>query len=199
MTQATAKESDAELKTRYGPFRLIAFEFPSGSAHAALVKGDLSAVEHPLVRVQSACLTATALGAVGCDCADQMDEALRLVSDAGAGLVLYLDQEGMGHGLVEKVLHFREINRGADTYEAALRRGVDPDVRDYAETAIILRELIGDRSIRLLTNNPEKEARLQQVGVTIWDSLPIESEPTEANRGYLQAKKLKLHHRLTKV
>lgn len=199
MTQAVAKESDADFKTRYGPFRLIAFEFPSGNAHAALVKGDLSEVEHPLVRVQSACVTATALGAVGCDCADQMNEALRLLSDEGAGIALYLDQEGMGHGLVEKVFHFREINKGADTYEAALRRGVDPDVRDYAEAAAMLHELIGDRSIRLLTNNPEKEARLRQAGVTIWESVPLETEPTDANRGYLQVKKLKLHHRLTKV
>ena len=199
MNHNQMREVDAEFKTRYGPFRLIAFEFPSGRSHAALVKGDLSQVEHPLVRLQSACLTATALAAIGCDCKDQLDLSLQLVQASGVGCVIYLDQEGMGHGLYEKVAHFRVMNQGFDTYEAAIQRGVEPDVRDYTEAAAVLAELVGDASIRLLTNNPAKESRLRDAGVAIYETEPIEPEPTQANRDYLRVKKLKLHHRLSKV
>lgn len=191
--------TQARFNTRYGPFQLMAFQFPSGATHAALVRGDLAAEEHPLVRVQSSCVTGTALAAVGCDCGEQLEQSLHMVAERGSGIVLYLFQEGMGHGLLEKVAHFREMNDGADTYEAAVRRGVDPDVRDYDETAVILHHLIGDRSIRLLTNNPEKMRRLEAAGVHVFERVPNETEPTDANRAYLQVKKHKLGHLLTRV
>jgi 3,4-dihydroxy 2-butanone 4-phosphate synthase / GTP cyclohydrolase II len=195
----TVQTAESPYLSRHGRFKLMAFAFSSGVTHVALVKGDPAQEEHPLVRVQSACLPSTALGGITCDCADQMDLAMQMVAAQGVGCILYLMQEGRGHGLLEKVAQFSEMSEGFDTVEAALRHGVEPDVRDYSDAAEMLSHLVGNRSIRLLTNDPARVHRLTCAGVAINERLPIEVEPTEFNRPDLLVKKHKMGHLLSRV
>jgi len=156
-------------------------------------------IDLPLVRVQSSCLTSIAFGALTCDCADQLHMSLRLIADLGVGCVLYMTQEGRGHGLLEKVSQLEEVRLGLDTVHAALRRGVEPDVRDYGDASVMLRWLLGDRPIRLLTNNPTKLLGLEACGVRIGMRVPIEVPPTDYNMEDLQVKKQKMGHILTNL
>ena len=199
MTEAWKRSSEAEFGSAFGRFRFVAVETPSGREHGALVAGDLSLPGPLLVRVQSACVTGTALGALLCDCRQQIELALTAIGNAEAGLFLYLDQEGRGHGLVEKVAHFAEINSGADTWEAAVNRGVEPDRRDYEDAAAIIRMLAGDRALRVMTNNPEKLDGLSATGLEVAERVPLETDPTPTNRAYLQAKKRRMGHLLERV
>jgi 3,4-dihydroxy 2-butanone 4-phosphate synthase/GTP cyclohydrolase II len=195
-----ADTSSTPFASEFGVFELRAFGFRDGSEHAALVTGNPSRDERPLVRIQSSCLTGTSFGALLCDCRQQLHEALRLIAREGSGCVIYLDQEGRGHGLVEKIRHIADIAAGSDTVEAALRRGVPPDARDYDHAASILKAVVGTpRPIRLLTNNPEKIARLEASGVQVGERLSIETEPTDGNREYLLVKKRRMGHLLTRV
>lgn len=192
--------SSTPFASRFGSFELRAFELGDGSEHAAIVAGSPDLDARPLVRVQSSCLTGTAFGALLCDCRQQLQDSLSLIAAEGSGCVLYLDQEGRGHGLVEKIRHIADIAAGSDTVEAALRRGVPPDVRDYSGAATVLRAVLGgDRPIRLLTNNPEKIRGLTDAGLTIAERVPLEVEPTDGNRDYLRVKKERMGHLLTRV
>ena len=191
-------KSQAEFASTHGQFRLVAMEV-EGREHLALVSGDPAKVDRPLVRVQSACLTGTALGALLCDCQAQLEMALSTINAEGAGVFLYLDQEGRGHGLVEKVEHLAEMNAGASTLEACVRRGVPPDKRDYGDAVALVHDLIGSTPVRVLTNNPEKLERLRAAGLEISQRVPLETEPTPTNRDYLRVKKEQMGHLLTVV
>jgi 3,4-dihydroxy 2-butanone 4-phosphate synthase / GTP cyclohydrolase II len=190
--------TQARFRSSLGTFVLHAFEV-DGREHVALVCGMPSTVDAPFVRIQSACLTGTALLAELCDCRQQLHEAMRRIAADGTGIVLYLDQEGRSHGLVEKVAQLDLIAHGSDTVDAARSRGKDVDLRRYDEAAAILGGLIGDRPIRLLTNNPEKLARVETAGVKVMERVSLETPPTPGNRKYLRTKKERLGHMLTNV
>ena len=190
--------TQARFRSGLGVFTLHAFDIDDHE-HVALVAGTPSADDAPLIRIQSSCITGTAFLAELCDCRQQLHEAMRRIADDGAGVVLYLDQEGRSHGLVEKVAQLDLIAGGADTVDAARARGKDIDLRRYEEAASILQSLVGDRPIRLLTNNPEKLVRVQAAGISVAERLPLETEPTPGNRIYLQTKKKRMGHLLTSV
>ena len=184
----------AELPTRYGPFEMVAFaEVGSGVEHLALVRGDLS-IGEPLVRVHSECLTGDVLGSRRCDCGDQLDRALHLVSAEPAGVVVYLrGHEGRGIGLAAKVRAYALQQAGLDTVSANLALGLPVDSRSYAAAAALLRTL-GVRSVRLLTNNPDKVAALQAGGLMCSEVLAMPSIVHHDNERYLATKRTRLGH-----
>lgn len=197
MTPAVA-HSTTSFNSSLGRFELHAFNI-DGREHAALVSGRPSSDPRPLVRVQSSCLTGSAFLAELCDCRQQLHAAMTMVSQAGTGIVLYLDQEGRSHGLVEKVSQLDLITKGSDTAEAPALRGLKGDLRRYEDAATILDALIGELAIRLLTNNPSKIRGLQQAGVQVAERVPIETAPTDGNREYLRIKKQRMGHLLDLV
>lgn len=191
------ERAESPLSTEWGRFTLYAYQFPR-RCHIALVTPRLEPEGSPLVRVQSACLTGTALHAQLCDCRQQLHSALRLLAeDDIGGCALYLDQEGRSHGLLEKVQQLALINQGLDTVEAAIQRGKGLDLRDWGEAAIILNDLLGDQPLRLLTNNPAKAAGLINAGVKVAAEIAHQAPVTDANRAYLTAKRDKLGHKLS--
>lgn len=202
MTHVTAVDAivtaETTLATRYGPLRAVAFRFPSGAEHIALIHGRPASADHPLLRLQSACLTSSALGAIACDCAAQLDLSLRVISQDDAGLLLHLHQEGMGHGLVGKIAQMAQASSGSDVLAELLATG-QVDLRRYDEAAHMVRVLVGDRPVRLMTNNPEKVARATAAGINTFDRIPIEVEPDDNLIPYLRMKKERLGHLLTKV
>ncbi len=192
-------KSMTRFRSEFGTFELTAYAF-GGAEHAALVAGDLHTENAPLVRVQSSCLTGTAFHALLCDCRQQLEAALATIADAGTGCVIYLAQEGRSHGLVEKINHLRAISEGSNTVDAALHRGVEPDLRDYAAARPILEDLLGElRPVRLLTNNPQKLRGIEAAGVPVRERLPLETPPTPDNIEYLRVKKLRMGHLLSQV
>ena len=189
----------AKLPTEYGDFELVAFEsIINGETHVALVRGDLGDGEDVLVRVHSRCLTGEAFRSARCDCGTQLAAAMRRISEEGRGVLLYLNQEGRGIGLTNKIRAYRLQDEGYDTVEANERLGFKPDQRDYGIGAQILGEL-GVRSMRLLTNNPRKFVGLEGYGLSVTASLALEVQTTELARSYLRTKKAKLGHTLKSV
>ena len=195
------KIAEANLPTRYGPFRIHAFEsLIDGQHHVALVMGDISAEDEPaLVRVHSQCLTGDIFGSSRCDCGDQLaqgagDDRPRRAS----GVLLYLRQEGRGIGLVHKIMAYQLQDQGKDTVEANEALGFKADQRDYGIGAQILVEL-GVHEIRLLTNNPRKFVGLEGYGLEIVERVPLEMPASDASRRYLKTKKEKLGHLLRSV
>jgi len=188
----------SRFRSSLGAFIFHAYEI-DGLEHVALVHGDPTAVEEPLVRIQSSCLTGSTFLSELCDCRQQLHAALGRVVEDGAGVVLYLDQEGRSHGLVEKVAQLDLIAGGADTVEAARARGKDVDLRDYTDAVRILDELLGDRRVRMLTNNPTKLASIERAGIRVAQRLPLEVPPTDGNRDYLRVKKRRMGHLLEHV
>lgn len=189
------QHSAARFRSSLGLFMLHAFQF-GRAEHAALVYGEPEQDTTPLVRIQSACLTGSAFLAELCDCRQQLHEAMRLVAEHGRGVVLYLDQEGRSHGLVEKVSQLDLIAQGYDTVDAAVLRGREGDLRRYHDAAAMLTHVIGSRPIRLLTNNPTKLACVQEAGIAVAERLPLEVVATDGNREYLRVKKLRMGHLL---
>jgi len=191
--------SEASFPSRWGEFRIITYrDRVKGQEHVALVRGDVQTEEPVLVRVHSECLTGDTLGSLRCDCGQQLDKAMELISAEGRGVLLYMRQEGRGIGLADKVSAYHLQDQGLDTVEANLRLGYPPDLRDYGLGAQILAEL-GLKNIRLLTNNPKKVAGLSGHGLAIAEQVRLEMDPNRYNCAYLRAKKEKLGHKLDKV
>jgi len=183
-----------ELPTRYGLFQLRLYRaILDGENHVALVAGVPSSVPAPLVRVHSECLTGDVFGSLRCDCGSQLEEALRMVSGAGHGVVLYMRQEGRGIGLANKIHAYELQEKGLDTVEANEKLGFAADLRDYGVGAQILVDL-GLTSLRLITNNPRKVVGLEAYGLKIVERVPLVCPATEHSRRYLDTKKSKLGH-----
>jgi 3,4-dihydroxy 2-butanone 4-phosphate synthase/GTP cyclohydrolase II len=189
--------ASTNLPTEYGEFRLHAFENQiDKQTHVALVHGDIGDGEDVLVRVHSQCLTGDAFHSVRCDCGAQLDEALRRIASEGRGVLLYLNQEGRGIGLANKIRAYALQDEGSDTVEANERLGFKADQRDYGIGVQILRAL-GVRSMRLLSNNPRKLVAIEGYGLSVREWLPLEIPASASTRRYLTTKKNKLGHALT--
>jgi len=193
------KVAEADLPTEHGPFRIHGFEsMIDKETHLALVCGDIGEGDDVLVRVHSKCLTGDVFHSARCDCGSQLEAALQQIARAGRGVLLYLNQEGRGIGLANKLRAYALQDQGLDTVEANERLGFKADQRDYGIGAQILRAL-GVRSMRLLTNNPRKFVGLQGYGLSIAETLPLEIPASDNTRKYLKTKKDKLGHHLKSV
>jgi 3,4-dihydroxy 2-butanone 4-phosphate synthase/GTP cyclohydrolase II len=186
--------ADARLPTPYGEFRVIGYRNDIDDAeHVALVFGEVSGREQVLVRIHSKCLTGDVFHSERCDCGWQLHSAMRTIADEGAGVVVYLDQEGRGIGLLNKLRAYALQDHGSDTVEANAELGFAPDLRNYGIGAQILLDL-GLSTIRLLTNNPRKVVGLDGYGLELVARVPIVPPATDENRGYLAVKRDKLGH-----
>jgi 3,4-dihydroxy 2-butanone 4-phosphate synthase/GTP cyclohydrolase II len=193
------RTASASLPTEFGPFRVFAYEsLIDGETHVALVRGEIGAGDGVLVRVHSQCLTGDVLHSMRCDCGQQLSSAMKRIAEEDRGILLYLNQEGRGIGLGNKIRAYELQDQGLDTVEANERLGFKPDQRDYGIGAQILTDL-GVRSMRLLTNNPRKFVGLEGYGLSVSQQLPLEIPASESTRRYLKAKKEKLGHKLTSV
>ena len=191
--------ASARLPTAHGPFDVTAYDsLIDGRTHIALVRGDIGDGEGVLVRVHSQCLTGDVFASSRCDCGTQLSLAMQRIASEGRGVLLYLNQEGRGIGLANKIRAYELQDQGLDTVEANEHLGFKPDQRDYGIGAQILGDL-GVRTMRLLTNNPRKFIGLDGYGLAVQESVPLEIEPTEFTERYLRTKKEKLGHRLSSV
>jgi len=187
-----------DMPTKYGHFKLIAFsEKNTSNEHLALIKGDWKKEEPVMVRVHSSCFTGDILGSLRCDCGDQLHAAMQMVEREGKGVILYMNQEGRGIGLVNKLKAYKLQENGMDTVEANLHLGFPMDKRDYGIGAQILRYL-GVTKLRLMSNNPKKRAGLLGYGIEVTETVPIEATPNPHNEKYLQTKRDKLGHDILK-
>jgi len=189
----------ASLPTEYGEFRVVAYEsLLDRETHVALVKGDLGEGENVLVRVHSKCLTGDVFHSARCDCGLQLEAAMQRIADEGRGVLLYLNQEGRGIGLTNKIRAYELQDQGLDTVEANERLGFKADQRDYGIGVQILKDL-GVRSMRLLSNNPRKLVGIEGYQLSVAEWLPLEIPASDHTRVYLKTKKEKLGHKLTTV
>jgi 3,4-dihydroxy 2-butanone 4-phosphate synthase/GTP cyclohydrolase II len=186
--------AEAQLPTPYGEFRIVGYENDvDHHEHVALVYGDVDDQQNVLVRMHSKCLTGDVFGSHRCDCGPQLEAAMRTIAEDGRGVVVYLDQEGRGIGLLNKLKAYELQDSGRDTVEANEALGFEPDLRNYGIGAQILRDL-GLSSIRVMTNNPRKMVGLEGYGLEIVERVPLVADTTEANRAYLRVKRDKLGH-----
>ena len=187
-----------DMPTKYGHFKLVAFqEKNSSNEHLALIKGSWKPEEPVLVRVHSSCFTGDILGSLRCDCGDQLHYAMKMVEEEGTGVILYMNQEGRGIGLLNKLKAYRLQEQGMDTVEANLHLGFQMDQRDYGVGAQILRYL-GITKLKLITNNPKKRVGLIGYGLEIVENVPVRIAPNPYNEKYLQTKRDKLGHEILK-
>ena len=187
---------EVDLPTKYGDFKLKAFkQTTTGEEHLALVKGKWDKKESVLVRVHSSCFTGDILGSLRCDCGDQLSSAMTMIDQAGKGVVLYINQEGRGIGLINKLKAYKLQEDGYDTLEANLKLGFKGDARDYGVGAQILRA-VGVEKMKLLSNNPKKRTGLVGYGLEITENISIEAECNIHNKEYLKTQKQKMGHDL---
>lgn len=190
---------EVDMPTEFGHFRLIPFRQKSnGLEHIAIIKGDVSGSEPVLVRVHSSCATGDIFGSLRCDCGEQLHKALRKIEAEGRGAVVYLNQEGRGIGLMEKMKAYKLQEHGMDTIDANICLGHQADERDYGVGAQILRHL-GITKMRLMTNNPVKRVGLEAYGLSVVENIPIEVTPNQFNEFYLRTKKDRMGHTLHNV
>lgn len=190
---------EVDLPTAYGHFHLIPFrQKDNGLEHVALIKGDVTGEEPVLVRVHSSCATGDIFGSMRCECGEQLHRAMQAVDKEGRGAIIYLNQEGRGIGLMEKIRAYKLQENGMDTVDANLHLGHKADERDYGVGANILHSL-GIKKMRLMTNNPMKRVGLDGYGLEVTEIVPIEIEPNEYNRFYMKTKKERMGHTLHKV
>ena len=190
------KGEEVDMPTAYGHFRLVPFRQTSnGMEHMALIKGSWEPNEPILVRVHSSCSTGDIFGSKRCDCGEQLHKSMEMIEKEGKGVVVYMQQEGRGIGLMNKIAAYKLQEKGLDTVEANIHLGFKPDERDYGCGAQILRQL-GVSKMRLLTNNPTKRVGLEAYGLEIVENIPIEIAPNEYDYKYLQTKKLRMGHNL---
>lgn len=187
---------EVAMPTEWGTFRLIPFRQKSnGLEHIALFKGDISNGDDILVRVHSSCMTGDIFGSQRCECGEQLHKAMQIIEKEGRGVIVYLNQEGRGIGLMDKIRAYKLQEEGLDTVDANIHLGHNADERDYGVGANILREL-GVRRMRLMTNNPIKRVGLEAYGLEITEIVPLEVEPNEHNARYMQTKKERMGHLL---
>jgi 3,4-dihydroxy 2-butanone 4-phosphate synthase/GTP cyclohydrolase II len=185
-----------EMPTKFGNFQLVAFrEKNSTNEHLALLKGEWEKDEPVMVRVHSSCFTGDILGSLRCDCGEQLHAAMEMVEKEGKGAILYMNQEGRGIGLLNKLKAYRLQEEGMDTVDANLHLGFQMDERDYGLGAQMLRQL-GITKLRLMTNNPKKRVGLIGYGLEIVENIPIEIHPNPHNENYLKTKRDKLGHEI---
>jgi 3,4-dihydroxy 2-butanone 4-phosphate synthase/GTP cyclohydrolase II len=192
------REIGVEMPTKFGDFQLVAYQQTNtGEVHMALVKGKWNEGDTVMVRVHSSCITGDIFGSCRCDCGPQLQEAMKMVEKNGKGLVLYMNQEGRGIGLINKLKAYKLQEEGMDTVQANLALGFPMDKRDYGVGAQILRDL-GVSKIRLITNNPTKRVGLSGYGLEIVDTVPLEINSNPHNEKYLQTKRDKMGHQILK-
>ena len=187
------------LPTQYGEFMLTPFrDLTTGLEHVALTKGEWKTDEPVLCRVHSSCATGDIFGSMRCECGEQLHKAMQMIEAEGRGIIVYMNQEGRGIGLMNKIRAYKLQEQGDDTVEANVRRGFRPDERDYGVGAQILRAM-GACKLRLMTNNPVKRVGLESYGIEIVENIPIEIAPNRWNERYMRTKKEKMHHDLKMV
>ena len=190
---------EVDMPTKYGHFRLIPFcQKSNGLEHIAVIKGDVTTEEPVMVRVHSSCATGDIFGSMRCDCGDQLHEALRMIEKEGRGAVIYLNQEGRGIGLMEKMKAYKLQENGMDTVDANICLGHQADERDYGVGAQILRQL-GITKMRLISNNPVKRVGLEAYGLSVVENIPIEINPNPYNEFYMTTKKERMGHILHNI
>jgi 3,4-dihydroxy 2-butanone 4-phosphate synthase/GTP cyclohydrolase II len=190
---------EVNMPTKYGHFRLIPFlQKSTGQEHIALIKGEIRKDEPVLVRVHSSCTTGDIFGSLRCECGEQLHKAMRMIETEGVGVIVYLNQEGRGIGLMEKMKAYKLQESGLDTVEANLHLGYQADERDYGVGAQILSQT-GVTRMRLLTNNPVKRVGLEAYGLTVEENIPIEITPNPHNEFYMKTKKERMGHLLHTV
>ena len=188
--------NEADMPTKYGHFRLIPFrQRATGLEHMALIKGEWKEDEPILVRVHSSCATGDILGSKRCDCGEQLHKAMEMIEREGKGVIIYMQQEGRGIGLMNKIAAYKLQEEGMDTVDANIHLGFKPDERDYGCGAQMLRHL-GVHKMRLMTNNPTKRVGLEAYGLEIVENVPIEVSPNEYDYRYLKTKKERMGHEL---
>ncbi|MCF2604442.1 bifunctional 3,4-dihydroxy-2-butanone-4-phosphate synthase/GTP cyclohydrolase II [Parabacteroides distasonis] len=193
------KGEEVDMPTLYGHFRLIPFRQKSnGLEHIALIKGDVTTEDPVLVRVHSSCATGDIFGSMRCDCGDQLHEALRMIEKEGRGAVIYLNQEGRGIGLMDKMRAYKLQENGMDTVDANICLGHQADERDYGVGAQILRHL-GITKMRLISNNPVKRVGLEAYGLSVVENVPIEIKTNPYNEFYMKTKKERMGHILHNI
>lgn len=193
------KGVEVDMPTQFGHFHLIPFRQKSnGLEHIALIKGEISADEPVLVRVHSSCATGDIFGSMRCECGEQLHKAMRMIEQEGKGAIVYLNQEGRGIGLMDKMKAYKLQEEGLDTVDANLHLGHQADERDYGVGAQILKH-IGITQMRLMTNNPIKRVGLEAYGLTIVENVPIEVTPNKYNEFYMKTKKERMGHVLHNI
>ncbi len=198
-TDLIEKGETVFLPTQHGEFMLTPFrDLTTGLEHVVLTKGEWKEDEPVLCRVHSSCMTGDIFGSKRCECGEQLNRAMQMIEAAGQGIIVYMNQEGRGIGLMNKIRAYKLQEQGEDTVEANVHLGFRPDERDYGVGAQILREM-GAHKLRLMTNNPVKRVGLESYGIEIVENVPIEIQPNRWNERYMRTKKEKMHHNLQLV
>ena len=199
ISKTVERVAEARLPTDFGQFRIIGFRsLNSDEEFVVLVHGELRQDQPSLVRIHSQCLTGDVFGSTKCDCGQQLRKAMELISREGSGAIVYQQQEGRGIGIINKIRAYALQDEGADTIEANEKLGLAVDLRCYRQCAEILTQL-GIRSVRLMSNNPEKFRALTEMGLKVVERVSLETSPTDAARNYLRTKKEKMGHLLDSV